>query len=107
MPYVYSDPGSPHIVISNGNVGEYLTNVESEGSLFISRDAGLSWEMLRPMPYIYEIGDSGSIIVIAPSVGFADELEVSFDEGRCWTSVYLDTAIKVRRAASTRRPADP
>ena len=89
IPYLYTDKSAPYFIISNGMLGEYLSMDESEGSLFISRDAGWSWEMIRSGTYIYEVSNGGSLIVIGRSMGLTDELEVSFDFGVCWTSVKL------------------
>ena len=83
IPYLYTDKSAPYFIISNGMLGEYLSMDESEGSLFISRDAGWSWEMIRSGTYIYEVSNGGSLIVIGRSMGLTDELEVSFDFGVC------------------------
>ena len=93
VPYVYSTPSAPSIIISNGNVGEFadLTN----GDLFISRDAGMSFEMIRHGEWQYEIGDGGSIIVIGKAAGLANEIEVSLNEGKCWISVSLPVPIDI------------
>ena len=42
-PPFYSVEKAVGIVISNGNVGKYLSNNEEELSTFLSRDGGLSW----------------------------------------------------------------
>jgi Sortilin, neurotensin receptor 3, len=53
------------LVIGTGNLGRKLTGNGEPKNLYISRDGGLTWRSVKPGTYIYEIGDHGSIIVIA------------------------------------------
>jgi len=62
---VYSTEKAVGIVLGTGNIGTRLTDNDSQKSLYLSRDGGLSWRSIAPGVYIYEIGDHGALIVIA------------------------------------------
>ncbi len=62
---VYSTENAVGLVIGTGNLGRKLTGNGEPKNLYISRDGGLTWRSVKPGTYIYEIGDHGSIIVIA------------------------------------------
>lgn len=62
---VYSTEKAVGIVLGTGNMGEKLTDNDSQKSLYLSRDGGLNWKTVRIGHHIYEIGDHGAIIVIA------------------------------------------
>jgi len=84
---VYSTENAVGIVIGTGNLGRKLTSNDEPKNLYISRDGGLTWRSVRPGSYIYEIGDHGSIIVIAKKNEPVTEIEFSWDEGLTWTSL--------------------
>lgn len=85
MAPVYSTETAVGLVIGTGNLGARLTGNDEPKNLYISRDGGLSWKSTRPGAYIYEIGDHGSIIVIAKKQVAVTEVEFSWDEGLTWT----------------------
>lgn len=84
---VYSSESAVGIVIGTGNLGRKLTGNDEPKNLYISRDGGLTWRSTKPGSYIYEIGDHGSIIVIAKKNEPTTEVEFSWDEGLTWTSL--------------------
>ena len=61
----YSVSSAIGLIISTGFIGEFLTPTESVNT-YLSRDAGLTWIELCKGSTIYEIGDHGGIIVLAP-----------------------------------------
>lgn len=50
----------------------------------MSRDGGLNWQEVRKGPYIYEYGDHGGLIVMAPTNTATTEVLYSYDEGLTW-----------------------
>ena len=76
-------------MLGTGNLGKRLTGNDSPKNLYISRDGGLTWRSARPGVYIYEIGDHGSLIVIAKKGKPTNEIEFSLDEGLTWTSLQI------------------
>ena len=86
---VYSTEKAVGIVLGTGNMGKRLTENESSKQLFLSRDGGLNWEMIRRGVYIYEIGDHGAIIVIAKKREPTDHIEFSWDEGQTWEKLVI------------------
>ena len=86
---VYSTETAVGIVLATGNLGKRLTGNDSAKNLYISRDGGLSWKSTKPGVYIYEIGDHGSIIVIAKKGDPVKYVEFSWDEGLTWETVQI------------------
>ena len=78
---MYSTESAVGIVLGTGNLGKRLTSNDSSKNLYLSRDGGLTWKSLRPGVFIYEIGDHGSLLVIAKKGRPTREVEFSWDEG--------------------------
>lgn len=78
---VYSTQNSIGLLIGTGNVGYYLQNKADEINTYLSRDAGLTWSEIAKGSHIYEIGDHGSIIVMADDQQATDYIEYSWNEG--------------------------
>ena len=83
----YSVDSASGIIISNGNVGKYLSENDEEVSTFISRDGGLNWFEVRKGSHIYEIGNHGAFILMAEQQRLTDFILYSWDEGLTWTEV--------------------
>ena len=81
---VYSTEKAVGIVLGTGNIGPRLTDNDSQKSLYLSRDGGLSWRTIRQGVHIYEIGDHGALIVIAEKNTPTNHIEFSWDEGQSW-----------------------
>lgn len=75
--------------MATGNLGKRLTGTESPKNLYISRDGGTKWRSVKPGSWIYEIGDHGSLIVVAKKNEPTTELEFSLDEGLMWHVVKI------------------
>jgi hypothetical protein len=84
---VYSTKNAVGIVMGTGNLGKRLTENDQAKNLYISRDGGLNWRSVKPGVFIYEIGDHGSIIVIAEKGKPTKEVEFSWDEGQTWETL--------------------
>lgn len=76
-------------MLATGNLGKRLTENESPKNLYISRDGGTKWRSVKPGQWIYEIGDHGSLIVVAKKNEPTEELEFSLDEGLTWHTVRI------------------
>lgn len=87
----YAVESAAGLVISNGNVGQYLSHVPEEISTFLSRDGGLNWFEIRKGSHIYEIGDHGAIIVIADDLNPTDTVYFTWDEGLTWHDIKIST----------------
>ena len=86
---VYSSEKAIGIVLATGNMGHKLTPNDSQKSLYLSRDGGLTWRTIRVGVHIYEIGDHGALIVIAPKNHPTNYIEFSWDEGVSWEHLQI------------------
>eukprot|EP01119_Soliformovum_irregulare_P020788 TRINITY_DN678_c0_g1_i1.p1 TRINITY_DN678_c0_g1~~TRINITY_DN678_c0_g1_i1.p1 ORF type:complete len:774 (-),score=177.48 TRINITY_DN678_c0_g1_i1:106-2427(-) len=91
----YSVEQSPGLVIANGNVGSYLSQQREETNTFISRDGGANWIEVMKGPTIYEIGDHGGIIVMAPLGVSTQYAYFTLDFGKTVYNVSLTAPIDV------------
>lgn len=66
-----------------GNVGEVLAPY-TESDTFLSRDGGFTWEEVHKDAYLWEFGDSGSIILIVNDEEPTDHVLFTTDEGLSW-----------------------
>jgi hypothetical protein len=83
---VLSSP-APGLVMGIGNTGAHLKDY-NDVDLYVSDDAGLTWERAFKGPHKYEFGDQGSILV-AIAEGSTDIINYSLDHGQNWTAVDL------------------
>jgi hypothetical protein len=60
----YSTDAASGFLFGVGSVGKYLSAYNGSKT-FLSRDAGQSWNEIADSPYMYEISDSGSVLVLA------------------------------------------
>jgi len=82
----YTDKTATGIIMGTGNVGYYLSDKADETNTYLSRDAGLTWKEVAKGSHIYEFGDHGGLIVMAPDNKATKEIMYSWDEGITWTS---------------------
>ncbi|KAG1664895.1 hypothetical protein FOA52_006241 [Chlamydomonas sp. UWO 241] len=102
MPAVYSSPSAPGIVMATGvsaSSGGGLEDDDGGLCTWLSTDGGISWKDAAEGSWVYEYADFGSTIVMARHSGWrgeaADEVRFSVDNGACWYSVPLETAMFV------------
>ena len=81
----FSSPSAVGLMIATGNVGEYLT-YKKDADTFITRDGGLTWEVVAPGNWMWEYGDQGSVIVIVKEDLPTTEIKYSLNEGEDWIS---------------------
>ena len=92
---VYSRSTAPGVIISTGNVGDSLTDDESQVNTYISRDGGVTWFETKRGAYIYEFGNHGGLLVIAKQFEAVDEIEYSLNQGKSWTKLKLASSVYV------------
>jgi hypothetical protein len=88
----------PGLIIASGSVGNYLTTDKNDSDigLFISRNGGLNWKMIKRGNYIFELLDNGSMIVIANRNFRVGYIEYSFDSGDSWHKIkFTDSQLRV------------
>ena len=79
----YSSGTAIGLMFGIGNVGEFLTSKDNADT-FITRDGGITWKAVKKGRYMWEFGDSGSVIVIVPESRPTRTLYYSLDEGETW-----------------------
>eukprot|EP01094_Clydonella_sp_ATCC50884_P007697 TRINITY_DN1692_c0_g1_i1.p1 TRINITY_DN1692_c0_g1~~TRINITY_DN1692_c0_g1_i1.p1 ORF type:complete len:641 (+),score=196.68 TRINITY_DN1692_c0_g1_i1:177-2099(+) len=82
---VYSRDNAVGIVLATGNTGEFQLTREDAVDTFLSRDAGVSWEMILEGEYAYEIGDHGALLVAVSREYEVQSILYSWDEGKNWS----------------------
>jgi len=93
---VFSSP-APGIVMGVGNTGEFLGKY-TDGDLYVSDDAGLSWELALEEAHKYEFGDQGSVLVAVFDEGDTNKIMYSLKHGRkgTWKAIELDYSFRAR-----------
>ncbi|EYE93807.1 vacuolar protein sorting/targeting protein 10 [Aspergillus ruber CBS 135680] len=99
MGRVFSSP-APGIVMGVGNTGDHLKDY-SEGNLYVSDDAGVTWRLARKGPHKYEFGDQGAVIMAIRDDEKTDEIWYSIDHGKDWESAKLKHKIYPRILTTT------
>jgi hypothetical protein len=86
---VFSSP-APGIVMGVGNTGDALGKY-TDGDLYVSDDAGLTWELALEEAHKYEFGDQGSVLVAVFDEGDTDKIMYSLKHGRkdSWKAIEL------------------
>ena len=79
---VFSTP-APGFVLGVGSMGSHLAPYD-ECDTFLSTDAGVSWKMVKRGAHKYEIGDKGSIMVLADDEEPTDFVWYSWNDGKTW-----------------------
>jgi hypothetical protein len=99
---VFSSP-APGVVMGVGNTGDHLGKY-TDGDLYVSDDAGLTWELALEDAHKYEFGNQGSVLVAVFDEGETDKIMYSLKHGRddSWKEIKLD--FKIRPAELTTTP---
>lgn len=94
---VFSSP-APGLLMAVGNRGDYLKDYWEDGNLYVSDDAGKTWNKALSGPHKYEFGDQGSILVAVRDSKEADvsEINYSLDHGLTWEQQSLPDGLKIR-----------
>ena len=97
FPPIYSSESAVGIALGVGNTGTYLKDSPDETNTYFTRDGGMTWAEVMKGPHIYEIGDHGAIIVMAPTHKATTDIIYSWNEGQSWESVKIsDDPIEIK-----------
>ena len=67
FPPPYSQDSAVGVIMGVGNIGRQLDRFKVDRmNTYLSRDGGMTWAEVRKGSHIYEIGDHGGLIVMAP-----------------------------------------
>ena len=92
----YSQENAVGLIMGVGNVGRFLSSRQDQLNTYLSRDGGLTWIEIQKGAFIYELGDHGGIIVMAPYGHATTDVLYSWDEGLNWDTYPIsDTPIEV------------
>ncbi|KAI9695291.1 MAG: vacuolar protein sorting/targeting protein PEP1 [Bogoriella megaspora] len=81
--HTFSSPSAAGIMMGRGNVGASLGRKE-EADTFITTDGGIKWKEVMKGNFLWEYGDSGSIIVIVQENEPTDIIYYTLDRGDHW-----------------------
>ncbi|XP_046384175.1 sortilin-related receptor-like isoform X2 [Ischnura elegans] len=89
---ILSSKSAPGLIMATGTIGKSL---KGQPSVFLSRDAGLTWHQLLKGHNFFHFGDHGGVLVAvrySKFLGRTRELMYSTDEGETWNSFefYID-----------------
>jgi len=87
----YTAPGATGIMLSQGNIGTSLTTRLDEVNTYFSRDAGVTWFEIASGSYTYEIGDMGSLMILADQQSATSNILFSWNEGLNFTECKFTT----------------
>lgn len=91
----FSSGSAVGLMIGIGNVGDHLTGGD-EADTFMTKDGGITWWPVKKGRYMWEYGDSGSVIVIVPESRPTKSLFYSVDEGGNWEEfTFADTDVQI------------
>ncbi|ORX80565.1 Oligoxyloglucan reducing end-specific cellobiohydrolase [Basidiobolus meristosporus CBS 931.73] len=92
---VYSSVGAPGILMGVGNVGKALLAYE-QGDTFLSDDGGLTWREVAKGAHKYEMGDTGSLLVMVDDEAFTDKVLYSSNRGKTWKEQSLGVSVRAK-----------
>lgn len=78
----YSSNSAIGLLFGVGNVGESLS--KDNLATFLSTDGGILWKEVVKGAYMWEFGDSGTILVLVKQFEETDTLLYSADQGNLW-----------------------
>ncbi|KAG1846680.1 Oligoxyloglucan reducing end-specific cellobiohydrolase [Suillus tomentosus] len=91
---VFSSP-APGFVMGVGSVGKALAPYD-ESNTYMSKDAGLTWTMVREGASQYEFGDSGSVIVVVDDEQPTNSIMYSTDMGQTWNTYNIEIQFRAK-----------
>jgi len=89
---VYAPENAAGLALATGYVGAagLIDDVRPEEmGLFLTRDAGRTWDEIRRGAYTYEMGDHGAIVLIAKHRQVTNVIHYSWDEGKTWEDIKI------------------
>ncbi|ODV63374.1 vacuolar protein sorting/targeting protein 10 [Ascoidea rubescens DSM 1968] len=95
----YSSP-VPGLLLGVGNIGSSLKDYDYSDT-YMSNDAGLSWAKTLNGPYLFEFGDSGSVIVAISDSIETNSIKYSRNMGKTWKQVSIKDSIYAKVLTTT------
>nr|KAG5689322.1 hypothetical protein BaRGS_018865 [Batillaria attramentaria] len=84
---------APGLILASGTVG---ANFRTHLDMFVSADAGVSWNQVLEGNYIYTMADHGGILLAAKQFQPTDTIYYSINEGQSWTNYKFITNETIR-----------
>jgi hypothetical protein len=81
-------------MIAVGNVGDSLAPYD-DSDVFLTRDAGKTWEEIHKDAHLWEYGDSGSVLVLVNDEEPTDHVVYSTDEGLTWREYSFNENLRI------------
>lgn len=91
---------APGLVMGVGNTGDHLKRY-TDGDLYVSDDAGVTWRKGLENAHKYEFGDQGAVIMAVGDEKPTDKIQYSINHGKDWESAELETKIRARFLTTT------
>lgn len=82
------------IMLAIGNVGESLGPYNA-ADVFLTRDAGVTWEEVYKGPHLWSFSDSGSFMILVRDQEPTDRVHYSTDNGLHWGEYNFGIRLKV------------
>ena len=91
----FGTAGSSGLILAVGNIGNSLGDYLS-GDVFLSRDAGRTWHMVKKGPHIWSMADNGGLLVLLDGTKHITTLSYSWDFGSSWADFqFISKPLKV------------
>eukprot|EP01130_Rhizamoeba_saxonica_P018237 TRINITY_DN905_c0_g1_i2.p1 TRINITY_DN905_c0_g1~~TRINITY_DN905_c0_g1_i2.p1 ORF type:complete len:504 (-),score=85.43 TRINITY_DN905_c0_g1_i2:27-1538(-) len=85
---------SPGVIVAMGSVGNHLDTKNL--MTLISRDAGKSWNKIADGRHLYQLDETGSILVMVNNAVQTKNLLYSFDYGITWDNCYFPNGLSLQ-----------
>ncbi|KAJ2720491.1 vacuolar protein sorting/targeting protein PEP1 [Coemansia sp. Benny D115] len=92
--HVFGSPSAPGVILAVGNVGSKLLPWR-ECDTFLSRDGGLTWQMIHKDAHHVQLIDSGAVMVLVNDEVPTDVISFSADGGSTWQHASLDHKVRI------------
>ncbi|KRW98331.1 Cyclic nucleotide-binding protein [Pseudocohnilembus persalinus] len=93
---IYSVEKAGGLIIGTGNIGAQLSTYQDQVNTYVSIDGGWVWKQVEQGSHIYEIGDQGSVVVMASDQQATNFIIYSIDDGQTWQKYqFQDQKIEV------------
>ncbi|RUS78232.1 hypothetical protein EGW08_014001 [Elysia chlorotica] len=89
----HSTKSAVGVVLVHGHVASNLQTTDPD--VYLSTDGGYNFRKVLDGPHVYEIADSGGLLVAVPLEDYPNQVKFSTDEGHCW-HVYQFTSDPIK-----------
>ncbi|XP_065222382.1 sortilin-related receptor-like [Planococcus citri] len=89
---ILSSQSAPGMIIATGTVGK---SMKGQASVYMSRDAGVTWKQVLSDNYYFNFGDHGAIIVAVKFFKMKEDVNsilYSTDEGESWRTHKMNSS---------------